>query len=108
MRDAMKVVFGNIAPEARAEMVSRGKLLYSEPDLRSAAIGELIRSAQMMMDEIAARTGRPADDLEVRVFAGALVGAFIAAVVPVLEDPKADFFELADKAIDFLDKGMPL
>jgi AcrR family transcriptional regulator len=108
MRNAMKVVFGDISAEARAEMVGRGLLLYGEPELRSAAVGELIRSGRMMVDEIAARIGRPADDFEVRVFAGALVGAFIAAVVPVLEDPEADFFELVDKAIEFLDKGMPL
>jgi AcrR family transcriptional regulator len=108
MRNAMKEVFGTISPEARAEMIGRGKLLYGEPDLRSAAIGELIRSAQMMMDEVAERTGRQADDFEVRVFAGALCGAFIAAVIPVMEDPKADFFEIVDRAIAFLDKGMPL
>ena len=108
MRNAMKEVFGDISPEARAEMVSRGLLLYGEPELRSAAVGELIRSGQMMVDEIAARIGRPKEDFEVRVFAGALVGAFIAAVIPVMDDPEMDFFKLVDKAIDFLDKGMPL
>ena len=71
--------------------MSRGRLLYSEPELRTAAINELIRSSQMVVDELAARLGRPADDFEIRVFAGAFVGAFIAALFPSLDDPRGRF-----------------
>jgi AcrR family transcriptional regulator len=108
MRNAMAVVFGSMTPEQMSEMRSRGRLLYSEPDLRAAAISELIRSTQMIIDELAARFDRPADDFELRVFAGAFVGAFIAALVPVIADPDADFIELATRALDFVEKGMPL
>ena len=79
MRNALTAVFGSMTPEQKAEMTSRGRLLYSEPDLRTAAVSELIRSSQMIIDELAMMLGRPADDFEVRVFAGAFVGAFIAA-----------------------------
>jgi AcrR family transcriptional regulator len=108
MRNAMTAVFGSMTPEQKAEMTSRGRLLYSEPDLRMAAIGELIRSSQMIIDELAMMLGRPADDFEVRVFAGAFVGAFIAAMIPSLSDPDADFIKLANRALDFVEKGMPL
>ena len=108
IRSAMADVFGAMTPDQKSEMTSRGRLLYSEPELRTAAIGELIRSTQMIIDELAAMLGRPADDFELRVFAGAFVGAFIAAVLPVLSDPDADFVALANKALDFVEKGMPL
>jgi AcrR family transcriptional regulator len=108
MREAMAVVFGSMTPEQKAEMMSRGRLLYSVPELRTAAIGELIRSTQMVIDELAAMLGRPADDFELRVFAGAFVGAFIAAVLPSISDPDADFITLANRALDFVEKGMPL
>ena len=108
MRNAMVEVFGNMTAEQKAEMMNRGRLLYSEPDLRAAAIGELIRSTQMIIDELADRVGRPADDFELRVFAGAFVGAFIAGLLPVLSDPGADFVDLAIRALDFVEKGMPL
>ena len=108
MRYAMNVIFGAMAGEQKAEMMSRGQLLYSEPGLRTAAVSELLRSSQMVIEELAAMLGRPADDFEVRVFAGAFVGAFLAAMVPALTDPDADFVALANKALDFVEKGMPL
>jgi AcrR family transcriptional regulator len=107
IRHAMAAVFGSMTPEQKAEMMSRGRLLYSVPELRTAAIGELIRSTQMVIDELAAMLGRPADDFELRVFAGAFVGAFIAALVPAISDPDADFITLANRALDFIEKGMP-
>jgi AcrR family transcriptional regulator len=108
MRKAMTAVFGSMPPEQKAEMMSRGRLLYSEPELRTAAVGELIRSTQMIIDELAIMLNRPADDFELRVFAGAFVGAFIAAMLPVISDPEADFVTLANRALDFIEKGMPL
>jgi hypothetical protein len=41
------------------------------------------------------------------VFAGAFVGAFIAAMIPALSDPDADFIELANRALEFVEEGMP-
>jgi AcrR family transcriptional regulator len=108
IRSAMTTVFGSMTPEQKTEMMSRGRLLYLEPDLRAAAISELIRSTQMIIDELAVMVGRPADDFELRVFAGGFVGAFIAAMVPILTDPDADFVVLANRALDFVEKGMPL
>jgi AcrR family transcriptional regulator len=108
IRNAMNAVFGSLTPEQKAEMMSRGRLLYSVPELRTAAIGELIRSSQMVIDELASMTGRPADDFELRVFAGAFVGAFLAAMLPALSDPDADFVTLANRALDFVEKGMPI
>lgn len=108
LRNAMSSVFGSMTEEQKSEMMNRGRLLYSEPDLRTAAISELIRSTQMIIDELAVMVGRPADDFELRVFAGAFVGAFIASLLPVMTDPGADFVALANRALDFVEKGMPL
>jgi AcrR family transcriptional regulator len=108
LRNAMNAVFGSLTPEQKTEMMSRARLLYSVPELRTAAIGELIRSTQMVIDELAAMTGRLADDFELRVFAGAFVGAFLAAMIPMLTDPDSDFVELANRALDYVEKGMPI
>jgi hypothetical protein len=61
----------------------------------------------MIVDELAASLGRSSNDFEVRVFAGAFVGAFVAALIPALSDPDADFIELANRALEFVEKGMP-
>jgi AcrR family transcriptional regulator len=108
MRQAIVVVFGSMTPEQKAEMMGRGRLLLSEPDLRAAAIGELIRSSQMILDELASMLGRSADDFELRVFTGGFIGSFIAAVLPAISDPDADFVALANRALDFVEHGLPL
>jgi hypothetical protein len=32
----------------------------------------------------------------------------MAAMLPVMSDPEADFVTLANRALDFIEKGMPL
>lgn len=102
-RRAFQEVLSALTPaEIEAER-TRQRLLFSVPGLRSAMLGELTRSLGILADAIGARVGRPADDFEVRVFAGVLAGAVLGAVG---EDPPelATFVE----AIDFLERGMPL
>ncbi|WP_433607284.1 TetR family transcriptional regulator [Prescottella agglutinans] len=102
-RRAFEEVLSSLTPaEIEAER-TRQRLLFGVPELRSAMLGELTRSVGILADAIGARVGRPADDFEVRVFAGVLAGAVLGAVG---EDPP----ELATfvKAIDFLERGMPL
>ncbi|MGA3030464.1 MAG: TetR family transcriptional regulator [Candidatus Limnocylindrales bacterium] len=107
-RNAMVEVFAAMPPEQIAEMMDRGRLLFSEPELRQAAINELIRSGQMVIDELATRLGRPADDFELRIFAGAIMGAVMAALIPMLEDGSTDMIGQIDRAFEFIEKGMPL
>jgi hypothetical protein len=101
-------VFGSLTPDQVAEMMDRGRLLFSVPELRQAAINEMIRSGQMVADEMAVRLGRPPDDFELRVFAGAVMGGLLAALIPMLESGSVDMMTQLDRAFAFLEKGMPL
>jgi AcrR family transcriptional regulator len=108
LRRAIEIGFGSLTPEQAAELMVRGRLLYSEPELRSAAINELIRSSQMMVVELAAWLGRSPDEFEIRVYTGAVIGAMMAAILPLVDDPSADFVSLIDRAFDYIEKGMPI
>ncbi|MGD0408355.1 MAG: TetR family transcriptional regulator [Candidatus Limnocylindrales bacterium] len=108
IRRAMIEVFGSLTPDQVAEMMDRGRLLFSVPELRQAAINEMIRSGQMVADEMAVRLGRPPDDFELRVFAGAVMGGLLAALIPMLESGSVDMMTQLDRAFAFLEKGMPL
>ena len=94
--------------------MGRGRLLFGQPELRQAAIGELLRTGRMVADELAARLGRAPDDFEVRIFAGATLGAILAVLEPMLEDPSlmnssgSELLKMVDRALIFLDEGMPL
>jgi hypothetical protein len=101
-------VFGSLTPDQVAEMMDRGRLLFSVPELRQAAINEMIRSGQMVADEMAVRLDRSPDDFELRVFAGAVMGGLLAALIPMLESGSVDMMTQLDRAFAFLEKGMPL
>jgi hypothetical protein len=62
----------------------------------------------MVTDELRVRLGRPADDFELRVFAGAIMGAMLAAMMPMIEHPTDDMVTPLDRALAFLEAGMPL
>jgi AcrR family transcriptional regulator len=108
IRKAMVEVFGSLTPDQIEELMDRGRILFSVPELRQAAIGELLRSVQMVTDELSVRLARPADDFELRVFAGAIMGAMMAAMVPMLEHPTDDMVTPLARALAFLEAGMPL
>jgi AcrR family transcriptional regulator len=108
IRRAMIEVWGNLTPAQIDDMRERARLGYGVPELRQAMIDDLLRTSGLMAGELAARTGRPVDDFEVRVFTGALMGAIMAAVLPVIGDGAADFIALLDRAFSYLEAGMPL
>ena len=107
MRRAAAAVFANLDDEQLAEMRLRGHLIYGVPELRLAMINDMVRTSELIVSEVAERTGRPTDDFGVRVFSGAFMGALLAAMVPAIEDPNADYLFLMDRALAFLEEGMP-
>jgi AcrR family transcriptional regulator len=108
MRAAMRQVFANIDPSFVDEMTVRGRLVYGVPELREAMITDMLRTTSLIAEEIAVRCGRSPEDLEVRVFTGALMGALMAAMLPILLDEHPDYMKAIEPAFDFLEKGMPL
>ncbi|WP_430334107.1 TetR family transcriptional regulator [Rhodococcus sp. ACT016] len=102
-RRAFEEVLGSLTPAEIDAERTRQRLLFGVPELRSAMLGELIRSIVILADAVAVRVGRRADDFEVRVFAGAVAGAVLGAVG---EDPPD--LAIFVKAIEFLERGMPL
>lgn len=54
------------------------------------------------------RVAREADDRAVRTCAGALIGAMIAVTIAAIDDPTADYVELLDAAMGYLEAGLPM
>jgi hypothetical protein len=57
---------------------------------------------------LATRLGRSPDEFEIRVYTGAVIGAMMAAILPLVDDPSADFVALIEQAFDYVEKGMPI
>ncbi|MBB5914779.1 AcrR family transcriptional regulator [Nocardia transvalensis] len=101
-RNATQDTFSSIGEEMFAFERQRVALIRSVPELRGALAREFERSVRMVADLTAERTGRSPDDIEVRAFAGALIGAAQAALLD--RDPFDS--ETVTRVMDFLAEGM--
>jgi AcrR family transcriptional regulator len=111
MRAAMHHVFDALTPEQVADQRERAALALRVPALQNAWIAELLRNQRMICELLAERTGHDRDDFEIRVHAGALLGALLAILLPGSADDnvlEGDFISLTDAALDLVDAGLPL
>ena len=77
-------------------------MVMSVPELKAAQLDQYNRTVDRLAEAEAQRTGRNADDLEIRVFLGALAGALIAA----LEGDLTGIMDRTRQALDFMEAGM--
>ncbi|MBV9319130.1 MAG: TetR family transcriptional regulator [Mycobacterium sp.] len=102
-RRAYETVMANMSEEQREFENARQRLIFSIPELKAAVYDEYYRTVTVVAEAVSRRTSRKASDFEVRVFAGALTGAMMAASdgAPVTAD-------LVYRTLDFVAAGMPL
>ncbi|MGD0167371.1 MAG: TetR family transcriptional regulator [Gaiellaceae bacterium] len=105
IRTAIRSVFSELSAEQLAQERERTRLMLSNPELRARMLEELANAMQMMAVVIAERAGRRPDELAVRTFAGALIGVGMSTMLAVIDDPKADYFELFDAGLEQLESG---
>jgi len=103
VREAIATVLAGLTDEDRARELQRHELMLSVPELRATMMDEFRRNIDMVAEIVATRLGRPVDDFEVRVFAGAVIGAAIST----FEIPTRGYEDTL-RALDFLAAGLPL
>jgi AcrR family transcriptional regulator len=82
---------------------TRQRLVFSTHELKLVQFNEYLRVVRELAEAESRRTGRDADDFEVRVLFGALAGALMAVL-----DHDPGSVELMYRALDFIEAGMPL
>ncbi|MEV4642047.1 TetR family transcriptional regulator [Actinoplanes sp. NPDC049548] len=107
VKRSIRQVFGGMSAEEWAAERRRQQILQSVDDLRARALRQYTDTLGMLATAVAEWAGLPADDFSVRVFAGAVMGAGLAALPAsgVFED---DDFAALDRALDLLQAGLPL
>ncbi|MFD3748135.1 TetR family transcriptional regulator [Nocardia sp. NPDC058633] len=101
-RNAMSAVFASMEPAEFAFEQERQALLFGVPELRSAIGQEYHRSIGFAAELMAAYLGRSADDFEVRVTSGALIGGVLAVMTASPMNA-----ETLAAALTFLENGLP-
>ena len=108
LRAGIHEVWGALTPEQEEEQRERGLLAYRVPELQGALVADLLRSARLMAQLLAERAGRDPDDIRVRTYTGAVMGAMVAGMIPLIEDPAANLVANMDAVLDLLEGGLEL
>jgi AcrR family transcriptional regulator len=108
IRAAFAAVFASMSAEQRAVQRERVALCLTVPRLRAAMLDEYAQAVGLLAGAMAERAGRRQDDFAVRTVAGAVVGALMAVMAQMADDPAADLGALIDEAIAHLESGLSL
>lgn len=108
MHETLALVLAD--PAERAELVQRQVLVRDVPAIRSRSHESMTATGRRLGDVIADRTGRPAEDLEIRVFTAALFGALHETTMYWAENglDNDTLLPLMDRAFDVLAAGLRL
>jgi AcrR family transcriptional regulator len=102
-RRALETTLATLSKDEWEFERDRQVLVLTIPELLTAQFEEYRRTVAMLAEADCRRLGRDPDDLEVRIFYGALAGGLMA----VLDRP-TDVAKRMYIALDFIEAGMPL
>ncbi|MEY9856642.1 AcrR family transcriptional regulator [Catenulispora sp. GAS73] len=104
-RSAVHDAMFEIPAEDQAEALERARLAYTIPEVRARTLDHMFTTTDMIASLFAERLNRSRDELEVRVLAGSVIGALMAAQQRWIADPQADMFGVLDRALQVLIDG---
>jgi AcrR family transcriptional regulator len=104
-RAAVRETIQSISPDELAEMKVRTQLTFEIPEVRARALEQYLQTSNLLTRLFAERADCDPDGLAVRVLAGTVIGALLAAQVKWLEDPAADLPAIIDEALALLIQG---
>jgi AcrR family transcriptional regulator len=108
LRVAIREVFSKLTPEQEKLLRQRTQLLASSPSLRGAMLIQFADLVEQIARLLASRTGGRTDSFVLRNMAGAVLGVMMSAMIPVMQDPKADMIALTENALAHLEAGLPM
>jgi AcrR family transcriptional regulator len=108
LRMAMRTVFSHLTPEQDRMMRQRTHLMATTPELRGAMLSQFASLVDQIAHLLAPRVGRKRNDFAVHNLAGAVLGVMLAAMLAIIDNPKADMLKVVDDALAHLEAGLPL
>jgi AcrR family transcriptional regulator len=107
VRAVMGETLRQMGPEEQARVWERTRLTMAVPALRARSLENFLTTTRVMREALGQRVGRNPDDLELRVLAGAVVGALVAALELWVElDQGEGFAEIVDSTLAQLEAGL--
>ncbi|MGW0554751.1 TetR/AcrR family transcriptional regulator [Streptomyces sp. NPDC002926] len=95
--------------EEREEVVQRTRLMVEVPAVRARMTVTMATAAELLVHALADRTGRDRDDLDVRIFTAAVLGALREVVLYwAARDHQDALIVLVDRALTTIKGGLTL
>ncbi|TDB97305.1 TetR/AcrR family transcriptional regulator [Actinomadura sp. 7K534] len=107
LRETLTGMVHHVYGDYGAEYRWRRELVRTVPTVRAFMYEAQYRMVDAACAALAERTGRPADDLELRVVVGAMTGAF-HQVLWGDHSEEGDLLDLIDRALAVLNRGLVL
>lgn len=108
LRAAFHAVYGRLSVEEMSAQWERVHLVLSVPELRATMFSQLASGISLLADVVAERTGCAPGDIGVLSLAGAVIGAFVAVMFSIADDPNANIGSLLDETMAHLEAGFTL
>jgi AcrR family transcriptional regulator len=108
MRAAFHEAFGRLTDQEVRAQTDRMHLVLAVPELRAGMLDQFAQAMGLLAGVLAERTGRSPNDMSIRTLAGAIVGAAMAVMFAMFDDPAADMSTLLDEAMGHLEDGLRL
>ncbi|MFF0437698.1 TetR family transcriptional regulator [Streptomyces sp. NPDC004327] len=109
LRAVILEAVGAALAEEPADTLLRARFLVEIPAVRARFTETTADTGRLLSGAVAERTGRDPDDLEVRVFTAAVLGALREATVHWAEHGRGDdLVTLLDRTVDTLKGGLTL
>jgi AcrR family transcriptional regulator len=107
VRLAAATAFRSLGAGEEAKLRERSILIMSVPSLRARTFENFLGTVDLLRHAMAERLGRSPDELAMRAFAGAIVGAMLGVVEVWLDDPnQRSLAELVDQVLAQLQSGL--
>ncbi|MBY8884022.1 TetR family transcriptional regulator [Streptomyces sp. PTM05] len=107
LRQAVVPLARQMAAGEHDEMLQRMRLVREVPAIRARMGENMSVSCGLLVDVLARRTGRPADDLGLRIVVGALLGGWQETMMHWVEnDGTEDLGALLERTLDILADGL--
>nr|WP_245244819.1 TetR/AcrR family transcriptional regulator [Streptomyces palmae] len=108
LRHAIVDPMRQLVEHERDELLTRLRLIRRTPAIRARMSEGMGKTGKMLRAVIAERTGRDADDLEVRVVVAASLAAMQEAVLHTVDQDLEAYEETVDQALAVLARGLTL
>ncbi len=107
VRHGVTAALAGLTPQDEAKLRERVELTVSVPALRNRMYESMAAQTEVMAAPIAARLGRPTDDMDVRILCGAMIGAMLPAITAWAADGgRGPIADAIVRALDVLDSGL--